>query len=125
MKNTILTLFILCISGIGFAQNKIEKCNSVAVESQKSCKDNLIADLISDYAEYPSASLLKAEEALVYVRFTTDENSELKNLRVLGQSDQEFTEAAKSAIEKFSNSEAKIILAQNEVYRIPVRFEMK
>lgn len=123
MKNSILTIFILCVSGIGFAQNKIEKCNSVAVEKQKSCKDNLIADLISDYAEYPEAALENAAEGTIYVRFTTDANSDLQNVRVLGKSDKELSEAAKSAIEKFSNSDAKSLLAQNEVYRIPVRFE--
>ena len=123
MKNSILTIFILCISGISFAQNKIEKCNSVAVEKQKSCKDNLIADLISDYAEYPSDALENADEGTVYVRFTTDANSDLQNVRVLGKSDKELSEAAKAAIEKFSHSDAKSLLAQNEIYRIPVRFE--
>lgn len=123
MKNSILTIIIFCASGIVFAQNKIEKCNSVAVEKQKTCKDNLIADLISGYAEYPSHALLNAEEGTVYVRFTTDANNDLQNVRVLGKSDKELADAAKSAIEKFSHSDAKSLLAQNEVYRIPVRFE--
>lgn len=123
MKNKILAIFVLCVSGVVFAQNKIEKCNKVAQEKQKSCKDNLIADLISDYAEYPSHALDNADEGTVYVRFTTDANSDLKNVRVLGKSDAELADAAKSAIEKFAHSDAKALLAQNEVYRIPVRFE--
>lgn len=123
MKNSVLTIFILCISSISFAQNKIEKCNKVVQEKQKNCKDNLIADLISDYAEYPSQALDNADEGTVYVRFTTDANNDLQNVRVLGKSDKELADAAKSAIEKFAHSDAKSLLAQNEVYRIPVRFE--
>ncbi|SMC35761.1 energy transducer TonB [Moheibacter sediminis] len=123
MKNSILTIFIVCISGISFAQNKIEKCNTVAQEKQKSCKDHLIADLISDYAEYPEHALNNSHEGTVYVRFTTNANSDLQNVRILGKSDAELADAAKSAIEKFSHSDAKSLLAQNEVYRIPVRFE--
>lgn len=123
MKNNILAIMVFCISGIVFAQNKIEKCNKVAQEKQKTCKVNLIADFISDYAEYPSHALDNADEGIVYVRFATDANSDLKDVRVLGKSDAELADAAKSAIEKFAHSDAKILLAQNEVYRIPVRFE--
>lgn len=123
MKNSILTIFVLCISGFAFSQNKLEKCNKVAQTEQKTCKDNLIADLISDYAEYPAEALENASEGTVYVRFTTDAHSDMKNLRVLGKSDKELGDAAKQAIEKFAHSDAKALLAQNEVYRIPVRFE--
>ncbi len=124
MKNNILAILILCISGVIFGQNKLEKCNSVAVEKQKTCKDNLIADLIADYAEYPTHALENVEEGTVYVRFTTDSNSDLKNLRILGKSDKELADAAKLAIERLAHSNAKSLLAQNEVYRIPVRFEL-
>lgn len=123
MKNNILAIFVLCLSGVVFAQSKIEKCNKVVQEKQKTCKDHLIADLISDYAEYPSHALSNADEGTVYVRFTTDSNNDLHNVRVLGQSDRELADAAKQAIEKFAHSDAKVLLAQNEVYRIPVRFE--
>lgn len=125
MKNNLLAILVLCLSGVVFAQNKLEKCNHVAQEKQKTCKDNLISDLISDYVEYPQQALENANEGTVYVRFSTDSNSELKNVRVLGKSDDELAGAAKDAVEKFTHSEAKSLLAQNEVYRIPVRFEVE
>lgn len=125
MKFKILSIVLMLITGMGFAQNKLEKCNKVAVEKQKTCKDNVITNIISDYVEYPETAKENFNEGTVYVRFTTDENQNLKSVRVLGNSNEELAEAAKNAIEKFAATEGKMMLAQGEVYRIPVKFELE
>ncbi len=125
MKTNILAITIFLISGFAFGQHKMEKCNKLAKNEQKTCKDNVITNIVSDYVVYPENSLFNENEGTVYVRFTTDENQNLKSVRVLGESDKELADAAKKAIEKFANAEGKMMLAQNEVYRIPVKFELE
>ena len=125
MKTNILSIALMLIAGMAFGQNKLEKCNKLAQAEQKSCKDNVMTNIISDYVEYPETAKDNFNEGTVYVRFATDENQNLKSVRVLGNSNEELAEAAKNAIEKFANSEGKMILAQNEVYRIPVKFELE
>lgn len=125
MKNNILTIWILCVSGIVFSQNKLQKCNKLAESEQKVCKDHIISTIVSDYVEYPENSLFNEEEGTVYVRFATDENQNLKSVRVLGNSDKELAEAAQKAVAHFANAEGKMLLATNEVYRIPVKFELE
>lgn len=94
-------------------------------EEQKVCKDNVITSIVSDYVEYPENALFNENEGTVYVRFATDENQNLKSVRVLGESDKELAEAAQKAIERFADAEGKMMLAQSEVYRIPVKFELE
>jgi len=125
MKTNILSIALMLVAGISFAQNKLEKCNKVAVEKQKTCKDNVITNIISDYVEYPENAKENFNEGTVYVRFATDENQNLKSVRVLGNSNEELAEAAEKAIEKFAETEGKMMLAQSEVYRIPVKFELE
>jgi|SRR5690606_2901109 len=125
MKISILTIVIVLTSGIAMAQHKMEKCNKLAQTEQKICKDNMITHIISDYVEYPETAKENFNEGTVYVRFATDENQNLKSLRVLGESDEELAVAAQKAIEKFAGAEGKMMLAQSEVYRIPVRFELE
>lgn len=125
MKYSILTIAAVLISGFSFAQNKMEKCNKLVQEEQKVCKDNVITSIVSDYVEYPENALFNENEGTVYVRFATDENQNLKSVRVLGESDKELAEAAQKAIERFADAEGKMMLAQSEVYRIPVKFELE
>ena len=125
MNFKILTFAAILISSFGFAQHKIEKCNKLAESEQRVCKDNVIANLISDYVEYPKNAMDNQNEGVIYVRFTTDQNQNLKSVRVLGEPDEDLANAAKIAIEKFANSDGKMILAQNEVYRIPVKFVLE
>jgi len=125
MKINILAFALILISGFAFGQNKLEKCNKLAQTEQKVCKDNLITHIISDYVEYPETAKENFNEGTVYVRFATDENQNLKSLRVLGESDEELAVAAQKAIEKFAGAEGKMMLAQSEVYRIPVKFELE
>lgn len=121
----ILTLVIILYSGFTLAQNKMEKCNKLAETEQKVCKDYVISTIVSDYVEYPENSLFNEQEGTVYVRFATDENQNLKSVRVLGNSDKDLGEAAQKAVEHFANAEGKMLLATNEVYRIPVKFELE
>lgn len=125
MKTKILAFTLILISGLAFGQNKMEKCNKLAQTEQKVCKDNVITHIISDYVEYPETAKENFNEGTVYVRFATDENQNLKSVRVLGESNEELAAAAEKAIEKFAGAEGKMMLAQNEVYRIPVKFELK
>ena len=125
MKTNIITLVIILLSGLGLAQNKMEKCNKLTETEQKVCKDHVISTIVSDYVEYPESSLFNEQEGTVYVRFATDENQNLKSVRVLGNSDKELAEAAQNAVEHFANAEGKMLLATNEVYRIPVKFELE
>lgn len=125
MKTYILAIATVLISGLALGQHKMEKCNRLAQTEQKICKDNVITHIISDYAEYPENSIFNENEGTVYVRFTTDENQNLKSVRVLGESDKDLAEAAQRAVERFADAEGKMILAQNEVYRIPVKFELE
>lgn len=125
MKTNIIAIAVMMISGLAFGQNKMAKCNKLAQAEQKVCKDNVITNIVSDYVEYPENSLYNENEGTVYVRFTTDENQNLKTVRVLGESDKELADAAQKAIEKFAHSEGKMMLAQSEVYRIPVKFELE
>lgn len=124
MKTNILTLIFTVTFGLVFSQNKVEKCNNLAQEKQKTCKVNSIISLISDYATYPENALVNLDEGTVYIRFTTNEQREISNLRTLGNPNEELAEAAKAAIELFSKSENTALLVNNEVYRIPVRFEL-
>jgi len=124
MKTNILVFVLMIISGFTFGQTKLEKCNKLAQNEQKVCKDNVITHIIADYVEYPELAKENFNEGTVYVRFSTDENQNLKSIRVLGDSDEEFAAAAQNAIEKFAGSEGKMMLTQNEVYRIPVKFEL-
>ena len=125
MKTKILAFTLILISGLAFGQNKLEKCNKLAQTEQKVCKDNVITHIISDYVEYPETAKENFNEGTVYVRFATDENQHLKSVRVLGESDEELANAAKKAIERFADAEGKMMLTQNEVYRIPVKFELE
>lgn len=125
MKINILAFTLILISGFAFGQNKFEKCNKLEQTEQKLCKDNVITHIISDYVEYPETAKENFNEGTVYIRFSTDENQNLKSLRVLGESDEELAAAAQKAIEKFAGAEGKMMLAQNEVYRIPVKFELE
>jgi len=125
MKTNILAFIVLIISGTAFGQNKMEKCSKMTQSEQKTCKDNVITHIIADYVEYPENAKENFNEGTVYVRFTTDENQNLKSVRVLGEPDEELAAAAQKAIEKFAGSEGKMMLTQNEVYRIPVKFELE
>lgn len=125
MKTKILAFTLILISGVVFGQNKMEKCNKLAQTEQKTCKDNVITHIISDYVEYPETAKENFNEGTVYVRFATDENQHLKSVRVLGDSDAELAAAAQKAIERFVDAEGKMMLTQNEVYRIPVKFELE
>jgi len=125
MKFNILSIALMLIAGMALGQNKFEKCNKLAQAEQKTCKDNVITNIISDYVEYPETAKENFDEGTVYVRFATDENQNLKSVRVLGNSNEELAEAAEKAIEKFASTEGKMMLAQNEVYRIPVKFELE
>src|SRR5690606_2080616 len=125
MKTNILSVALMLIAGIRFAQNKLEKCNKVAVEKQKTCIDNVMTNINSDYVEYPENAKENFNERTDYVRFATDENQNMKSVRVLGISNEELAEAAQNAIEKFAATEGKMMLAQSEVYRIPVKFELE
>ncbi len=125
MKTNILAFTLILISGLAFGQNKMEKCNKLAQTEQKVCKDNVITHIISDYVEYPESALEHQNEGTVYVRFATDVNQNLKSVRVLGDSDESLAAAAQKAIEKFADAEGKMMLTQNEVYRIPVKFELE
>lgn len=125
MKYSILTIAVILISGLSFGQHKMEKCKKLAQAEQKICKDNVITSIVSDYVEYPENALFNENEGTVYVRFTTDENQNLKTVKVLGDSDKELAAAAQKAIEKFADAEGKMMLAQSEIYRIPVKFELE
>ena len=125
MKTKILAFTLILISGLAFGQNKMEKCNKLAQTEQKVCKDNVITHIISDYVEYPEAAKENFNEGTVYVRFATDENQNLKSVRVLGESNEELAIAAKKAIERFADAEGKMMLTQSEVYRIPLKFELE
>lgn len=125
MKINILAFTLILISGFAFGQNKMEKCNKLEQTEQKLCKDNVITHIISDYVEYPQTAKENFNEGTVYVRFVTDENQNLKSLRVLGESNENLAAAAQKAIEKFADAEGKMMLAQSEVYRIPVKFELE
>ena len=125
MKYSVLAIVAILISGLSFAQHKLEKCNKLAGTEQKVCKDNVITSIVSDYVEYPENALFNEQEGTIYIRFTTDENQNLNTLRVLGDSDKELAVAAQKAIEKFAETEGKMMLAQNEIYRIPVKFELE
>lgn len=125
MKANILTLTLALMTAGAFGQQKIEKCNKLAQSEQKTCKDNVITHIIADYVEYPDNAKENFSEGTVYVRFATDENQNLKSVRVLGDSDKELADAAQKAIEKFADAEGRMMLTQNEVYRIPVKFELE
>lgn len=125
MKISFLIILIVLTSGITWAQNKIENCKKLVQTEQKICKNNVIAHIISEYVDYPKNALEQEKEGTIYVRFTTDNNQNLKSVRVLGDSNTELAAAAKEAIEKFVDSEGKMMLTQNEVYRIPVKFELE
>lgn len=125
MKTSILTFAFLSISCFVLSQNKVEKCNKLAQEEQRICKDDIITGLISDFVVYPESALENMNEGVVYVRFTTDDQSQIKNLRALGQSDRSLSEAAKTAVELFSKSENAHLLVNNEFYQIPVRFTLE
>src|SRR5690606_27545553 len=107
MKISILTLVIVLTSGIAMAQHKMEKCNKLAETQQKVCKDNVITHIISDYVEYPETAKENFNEGTVYVRFATDENQNLKSVRVLGESDENLAAAAQKRLKNLPMQKAK------------------
>src|SRR5690606_10665388 len=107
MKINILAFTLILISGFAFGQNKMEKCNKLAETQQKVCKDNVITHIISDYVEYPETAKENFNEGTVYVRFATDENQNLKSVRVLGESDENLAAAAQKRLKNLPMQKAK------------------
>ena len=123
MKKYILTLSVILVSGLMFGQNQMKKCNKLTQEEQKICKDDVIANLISDYVVYPENAMENLNEGTVYVRLSMGEQ-DVESIHAFGKEDRELSKAALDAVEQFSQSKNSALLASNEVYLIPVRFEL-
>lgn len=128
MKNKIVKFIsgftlLLCAASFGYAQQTMD-CSSVEPAVQKSCFDQLVAFNLSELIEYPESALEDGVEGKVYVRFTTNENNEIENVRILGKSNEELNAAVIKAVEKLAARDQHGMIMASSVYRIPVDFAL-
>ena len=127
MKFNILkfTLSLFLLSAMTLFTNAQQKdCSSVEPAEQKSCFDQLVAFNLSELIEYPENAQFDGVEGKVYVRFTTDENNEIGNIRILGKSNEALNRAVVHAVEKLAAQNQDGMIMASSVYRIPVDFSL-
>lgn len=100
-------------------------CNQIDPKAQKACFEQLVAFSLSELIEYPESATFEETEGIVYVRFTTDENNDIQNIRVLGKANKDLADAVVTAVRKLDLQDSKKMMAANSVYRIPVNFELE
>lgn len=127
MANIIKTVFnmILFIGFLSVAQAQQKDCSSVEPKEQKSCFDQLVAFNLSELIEYPADAQFDGIEGKVYVRFTTDKNNQIGNVRILGKSNEALNAAVLKAVEKLKNQDNDGMIMASSVYRFPVSFDIE
>ena len=128
MKIKILKFALSVILFAGFATMGIAQqkdCSSVEPSEQKSCFDQLVAFNLSELIEYPQDAQFEETEGKVYVRFTTNENNEIGNIRILGKSNEALNEAVIKAVKKLAAQNQDGMIMASSVYRIPVDFTLR
>lgn len=127
MKTNVLksVLSIMLFVGLMSFMNAQAKVNLTDIQKQKLKKEQLVAFELSELVEYPQDAIYNEVEGVVYVRFTTDKNNEISNVRVLGKPDEDLSKAVIDAVHKLNKKRRKNIVTANQVYRIPVNFELE
>lgn len=122
MFTLFLSIGILNIGTAQVAENKDSE-NKTAQQSENLC-EQMVAKKLSRYIEYPEDAKFNEVEGVVVVRFATNQDSEVKSVRVLGKANKDLSEATIKAVHKMANRLYDGALAKNHVYRIPVNFTL-
>ncbi len=113
--NVIMGLCLMLLMSLGMAQDF----------KQNDPKKELIKQTILENIEYPEQAALNNLEGEVYVRFITDDDKNIQNVRILGnQNDNDFSQAAIKAVYDLKDNLNNDALASNTVYRVIIDFEM-
>ncbi len=113
--NVITGLFLMLVMSIGMAQDF----------TKNDPKKELIKQTILENIQYPVQAALDDLDGEVYIRFITDENNQIQNVRILGsKKDNDFSKAAMQAVYELQNSLDENVLASNTVYRVVIDFEL-
>lgn len=126
MKNILLKsafsfLLITFFSIQASAQEKMD-CDSRKPLTQKICYQKLVSD-IGKFITYPEEAYFNDTEGKVIVRFTTDENKQIRNISVIKASDKILAQEVIEAVHLMA-SEDNNYTAANQIYKIPVHFNL-
>lgn len=125
MKTYVLKSVLSIMLFVGLMSFMSAQTNNLNnIQEQKLQQEQLVAFQLSELIEYPQDAIYDEVEGVVYVRFATDENNNISNVRVLGNPNKDLSEAVIKAVHRLNKSNRKNIMTANQVYRIPVNFEL-
>ncbi|MGI9525826.1 MAG: TonB family protein [Weeksellaceae bacterium] len=128
MKNNILKSVLAISLLVAFilptqAQEQID-CNSTQPLTQKMCYQKLVTNL-GEFIEYPDEAYFNDNEGIVLVRFSTDENSQIKNVSIVEAPNRVLAKEVLKAVQLMALESRNNYMAANQKYRIPIQFSIK